>query len=76
MPACCLCHSLQEWAFLSKMVFKLKPPERSSVPDQPLRRKAYYIATSLKFDYFITGKARHLRATSHVQACPFCVVCT
>jgi hypothetical protein len=57
MTCCCLLHCLQEWAFLSKMVFKLKPPERSSVPDHPLRRRAYYLVTSQKFDYFITGEA-------------------
>jgi hypothetical protein len=37
------------------MVFKLKPPERSSVPSNPLRRSAYYLVTSVNFDMLVTG---------------------
>jgi hypothetical protein len=38
------------------MVFRLKPPERSAVPDNPLRRRIYYLVTSQKFDMLVTGE--------------------
>jgi len=36
-------------------VFRLRPPEKSSVPENPLRRRAYYLVTSARFDNMLMG---------------------
>jgi hypothetical protein len=39
-----------EWIELSKMVFRLKPPDKTPVPDNWLRRKIYYMVISRWFE--------------------------
>jgi len=40
----------QEWAELSKMVFKLRPAEKATPPKSGLRRACYFLATSSRFE--------------------------
>eukprot|EP00882_Tetradesmus_deserticola_P020321 GHRQ01021939.1.p2 GENE.GHRQ01021939.1~~GHRQ01021939.1.p2 ORF type:complete len:274 (+),score=131.28 GHRQ01021939.1:201-1022(+) len=39
-----------EWAELSKLVFRLKPPEKSPVPVNKYRKKLYYLVQSKQFE--------------------------
>eukprot|EP00775_Hariotina_reticulata_P006841 gene6841-7059_t len=40
-----------EWVELSRLVFRLKPPEKSPVPANAFRRKLYYLVQSKQFEY-------------------------
>ena len=42
-----------EWIELSKMVFRLKPPDKTPVPDNWLRRKIYYMVTGRWFELLV-----------------------
>ncbi|KXZ47565.1 hypothetical protein GPECTOR_34g724 [Gonium pectorale] len=42
-----------EWAELTKMVFRLKPPDKAQLPTGRLRRSVHHMAHSRSFEYFI-----------------------
>ncbi len=45
----------QEWAELSKMVFRLKPPDKCPVPRNRARRSLYYLVQSPWFEAAVMG---------------------
>lgn len=48
-----LTNDQQEWAELTKMVFKLRPSEKSQTPRNKMRRFVYQIVINGRFDMFM-----------------------